>query len=89
MSAATDVNHAALVPLRHKIFSFDVALKWGFLLSNIVPRILSEDGGDLATDFDLLRYNAELVTIYDVAVESSVWDYCEEDAPDEEEDDDE
>lgn len=85
MAAATDVNHAALVPLRHKIFTFDVALKWGFLLSNIVPRILAEDGGILPAAFDLLRYNAELVTIYDLAVFDGVWEYCEEE--DEDEDD--
>jgi hypothetical protein len=83
MAAATDINHAALVPLRHKIFTFDVALKWGFLLSNIAPRILSEDGGSLPASFDLLRYNAELVTIYDLAVESGVWEYCEEEEDDE------
>lgn len=89
MAAATDVNHAALAPLRHKIFTFDVALKWGFLLSNIAPRILAEDGRSLPAAFDLLRYNAELVTIYDLAVESGVWAYCEEEDEDDAEDADE
>ncbi|GFR89068.1 hypothetical protein ElyMa_002533900 [Elysia marginata] len=87
MAAESDINRAALVPLRHKVFSFEVALKWGFLLSKIVPRILSEDGGSLSASFDLLRYNAELVTIYDLAIETNVWAYCTEE--DEDEDDDE
>ena len=86
LAAATDINHAALIPLRHKIFGFDVALKWGFFLMNIVPRILSEDGRTFAAPlFDIARYNAELVTIYDLAVETLVWDYCdqEDENPDE------
>lgn len=83
MAAARSVYEAALVPLRHKIFTFEVALKWGFFLSNIAPRILAEEerslSDALAGAFDLLGYNAELVVIYDLAVDSCVWDYCEED----------
>jgi hypothetical protein len=88
MASATDINLAALAPLRHKVFNFDAALRWGFLLSNIVPRILDEDGADLADGFDLLRYNAELVSVYDTAVESGVWEFCVEDETDDDDGDD-
>lgn len=78
MAAETDINRAALVPLRHKVFTFEAALLWGFLLSIIVPHILSEDGGSLSAAFNLLRYHKKLETIYDLAVETNVWEYCED-----------
>lgn len=78
MAESSDMNEAALVPLQHKIFDFDSALKWGFFLMQAVPRILAEDGDESAFPFDVAVYNNELVGIYDVAVESTVWDLCEE-----------
>lgn len=93
MSAAADLCQAALAPLRHKVFGFVSALKWGFFLSNAAPRILAEEslGRSVAgvARFDLLRFNAELVTIYDMAVESAVWAFCEDDDEDVEDVEDE
>jgi len=79
MAASADINQAALVPLRHAIFGFETALRWGFFLMNAVPAILSEDGGSLSSSFDIVQYNTELVSIYDLAAETAVWDFCEED----------
>lgn len=68
MAAAPNIYDAALVPLRHKIFSFEVALKWGFLLEKIIPRIISEHGFCISPPFDIIRYHTEIFTIYDTAV---------------------
>lgn len=87
MAASSNMNQAALVPLQHKIFDFDSALKWGFFLMNVIPRILAEDGVDATFPFDVAAYYNELVDIYDIAVEAAVWDLCEEDDDSDESDD--
>jgi hypothetical protein len=80
LAAATDVNHAALVPLRHKIFDFDTALRWGFFLSQALPH-LALDGprmiGGPNLDFDVGLYHNSLASVYDLAVQNAVWDLCE------------
>lgn len=88
MGDQPDIHAAALVPLRHKIFGFDAALKWGFFLSLAVPRILVENGETLAVPFDIVRYNKDLPGIYDLAVDALL-DVCEEDESDDEDEDDE
>ncbi len=78
IAAATDINTAALMPLKHKIFSFDTALKWGFFLMHAVPHLLSKANTTIPTRFNIAQYNVELLTIYDLAVMADVWEYCED-----------
>ena len=78
---APNINQAALVPLRHKIFSFERALLWGFFLMLAVPKLL--DKSNPLYTFDIEEYLTELVTIYDMAVNSQVWDLLEDEDTDE------
>ncbi len=88
MAAAADINEAALVPIRHSVFGFEAALKWGFFLLHAVPKLRAEDAASSrAPPFDVAKFYAGLPDIYDIAAEAAVWEYCEDD--DEDEDDDE
>ena len=70
LAAAADANCAALVPLRHKIFDFDAALRWGFFLEMVLPQFRLP--GDA---FDAAAYHRSLSTVYDLAVQTAVWDH--------------
>jgi hypothetical protein len=83
MCQSNGINAAALVPLRHNIISFESALKWGFLLHKIVPRVQGEDGGAPPCEFDLKLFHAEVSTIYDRAMLNEIWVYIEDDEDDE------
>lgn len=79
MGQATDINAAALVPLRHKILSFDDAVKWGLYLMLAVPHCLEKDNARLGADFDIVAFNQKLVAVYDIAVKDQLRDVFEED----------
>jgi hypothetical protein len=95
LAKAASLNQAALVPLRHKVFGFDAALKWGFFLFTASRRLQEEDGEELPAELadpaswpplDYAQYASELGAIYDLAVEGAVWEHCESDSSTESED---
>jgi len=88
MGACTDINKAAITPISHKVFSYDVAVSWGFVLAAIVPRILSEEGIKITPSFDLAQYIKVILTVYDLAAEANVWSYCDAEDSEGEDDDD-
>lgn len=77
---ADDINKAALAPLRHKAFVFDTALRWGFFLTLASVKLLKESGARLSIPFDANGYTAYLEQVYDLAVKTEVWDFCEEES---------
>lgn len=79
MAAAVDINTAALVPLRHKIFGFETALLWGFFLSQAAESVLGDENVYFAEAFSVAQYHIEVGAIYDLAVAAQVWDLVEDD----------
>jgi hypothetical protein len=79
VQAAPNINAAAIAPIVRKLFTFDTAIQWGFVLSLAVPRVLETTAGVLEVAFDLPGYNAEIARIYDIAAENLVWTLCEPD----------
>lgn len=86
LSAAADINSAAMVPLSHKVFGFETSLRWGFFLHHAPARIVSEDADTIPPafqdaqawpPFDPGQYFTEIVKVFDLAAEQYVWDLCE------------
>ncbi|MDP7385337.1 MAG: hypothetical protein QF593_04855 [Nitrospinota bacterium] len=97
LEKATSLYQASLVPLRHKVFGFETALKWGFFVHTAGGRFFGEEAEDLLPafqdpalwpPFDAGRFFGELASIYDLAVESSVWEHCNSDSDSDSDDDD-
>ncbi len=100
LEKATSLYQASLVPLRHKVFGFETALKWGFFVHTAGGRFFGEEAEDLLPafqdpalwpPFNAGRFFGELASVYDLAVESSVWEHCnsDSDSDDDEDEDDE
>lgn len=83
-----DVQSAFAVPLRHKLFSMDAALRWVLFLAMAPDRAVQEGDSPFSNDTEFSTQTAlDLVaTVYDLGVQETVWDHFE---PDEEGEDDE
>ena len=98
LEKAASLHAAALVPLRHKVFGFDSALKWSFFLHTAAGRFFGEDAGEelpatfrdpaLWPPFEPGKFYGEMAAIYDLAVEAAVWDHCASDSEEDDDDDD-
>lgn len=84
IAASENLDAAALVPLRQKIFNFDAALLWGFFLSQTVKRLADETEEEVP-EFNLLTYMDIVAQVYDIAAER-LFDAVVEDSDDEESD---
>lgn len=73
--AAVDFNDAALVPMRHKMFSFENAILFGFFLVQAQQQLGDEAP---AAPFDIMAYYAHIAAVYDRAMDSNVLEYFDE-----------
>jgi hypothetical protein len=97
LERATSLYQASLIPLRHKVFGFETALKWGFFVHAAGGRLFSEEAEELPPafrdpalwpPFDAGKFFGELAAIYDLAVETAVWEHCNSDSESDDDDDD-
>ncbi len=82
------VQAAFAVPLQHKIFSLDAALRWILFLSLAPARAAEEGDAPLSAPFDAAAALALVAAVYDSGVQAAVWDHFEPDESDDESDED-
>ena len=70
-----DINEAALAPLKHQVFGFSEALRWGFFLQMAAAKAAEKSSTPLK--FHLEAYYEEVARLYDLAVDENVWAYCD------------
>lgn len=89
LGKCTSLQDAFAVPLQHKLFSMDGALRWALFLA-VAPDHETPGGGPPFANgpkfstqdaFDLIA------AVYDAGVQAAVWDHFGEDEDDEEDED--
>ncbi len=79
--ASPNFNEAVLVPIKHKMLSFENAVLFGFFLFQTEKELEKTEPEWLATvaRFNLAEYYMRVAAVYDRAMDSTVYDYLEDD----------
>lgn len=88
MLALEDLQGVFEAPIRHKLLAMDAALCWALFLSS-APKHATSEGDPKLAKFSEKKALALIAAVYDVGMDSAVWEHFDADSEDEEDDDDE
>jgi hypothetical protein len=79
------------MPIQHKIFTMEVALRWALFLGTAPARAIEEGDSPFSPNkgFDANEAIYLIASVYDVGLQEAVWEHFEDEDDDDEDDDEE